>query len=168
MGSSTEGLDPVFAAKIQALIAASGGKVTVKSAFRSVERQSQLWNGALAKYGSAAAARKWVAPPGKSNHNKGNAVDLGGDLALAHKLAAGLGLSFPMGHEPWHIEPTGYRGDKEAHTTPPAGPAQSAASAGVTSATNTASSLPGPPSPRSVFSELGDLLMGGGDDGKTR
>ncbi len=114
-----DGLEPTFAQKLQAMIAASGGKITIRSGFRSVGEQQSLWDAALKKYGSASAARKWVAPPGSSNHNKGAAVDLGGDLALAHKLAPRFGLNFPMGHEPWHVEPAGLRTSKDAYTPPP-------------------------------------------------
>lgn len=123
-------LDQSFAAKIKALVAASGGRVWIVSGFRSVERQQQLWDAAVKKYGSAAAARKWVAPPGKSNHGKGIAVDLGGDLKLAAALAPRFGLHRPMSWESWHFEPAGTRkadrenaGDRSAHghTDPPDG-----------------------------------------------
>jgi LAS superfamily LD-carboxypeptidase LdcB len=84
------------------------GQVTVNSGYRSPERQQELWLQALQKYGSPEAARKWVAPPGNSQHNKGNAADLGygSDAARSwvHQNAGQYGLSFPMGHEPWHIE----------------------------------------------------------------
>ncbi len=106
---SVEGLDPVFAAKVNALLAAAGGKVTIKSGHRSKERQTQLWNAALKKYGSVAAARKWVAPPGRSNHEKGAAVDFGGDLRLVAQLAARFGLTQPLSNEPWHYEQVGQR-----------------------------------------------------------
>lgn len=116
MPSPGGGLDPEFDRKIRALIAASGGKVTIRSGYRSVAEQQRLWSAAVKKYGSEAAARKWVAPPGKSNHNRGVAVDLGGDLSLAHRLAPQFGLTFPMGHEPWHVEPAGARGVSAGHT----------------------------------------------------
>ena len=124
MAKTTEGLEAEFRKRIDALIAASGGKVYLVSGYRSPERQAQLWAAAVKKYGSAAAARKWVAPPGKSNHGRGIAVDLGGDLALAAKLAAQHGLARPMRHEPWHFEPSGARAksDPEAYTTPPDDP----------------------------------------------
>lgn len=48
----------------------------IGSGFRSIERQQQLWEDAVRKYGSPEAARKWVAPPGKSEHNSGTAVDI--------------------------------------------------------------------------------------------
>ena len=113
--AALDGLDPKFAAKIRQLIQMSGGRITIKSGYRSPERQAQLWAAAVKKYGKN-GARKWVAPPGKSNHNKGFAVDLGGDLRLAHKLAGQLGLVFPMGHEPWHVEPAGLRSNAKAYT----------------------------------------------------
>lgn len=114
-----DGLDPAFAAKLRAMIAASGGRVTITSGFRSVERQKQLFDAAVKKYGSVAAARKWVAPPGKSRHNHGTAVDLGGDLKWVAANAARFGLYQPMEHEPWHYEPMGQRASKSAQTTPP-------------------------------------------------
>ncbi|MHA6685093.1 M15 family metallopeptidase [Mesorhizobium sp. A556] len=81
---------------------------TINSGFRSFERQSQLWAQALKKYGSPEAARKWVAPPGKSQHNAGEAADLGFGTNEArdwfHANAKQFGLTFPMGNEPWHIE----------------------------------------------------------------
>jgi hypothetical protein len=89
--------------------------VTINSGFRSVERQTELFNAAVAKYGSVAAARRWVAPPGRSQHNFGNAADLGFQSGEArewfHANAGRYGLEFPMGHEPWHIQGTKGLGD---------------------------------------------------------
>lgn len=120
--SDTQGLDPAFGSKINALIAASHGAIYIVSGYRSPEKQAQLYAAAVQKYG-AAGARKWVAPPGHSNHNKGMAVDLGGDMDLAHKLAPQFGLVFPMSWEPWHIEPPGARSGAtpQAYTEGPAG-----------------------------------------------
>jgi len=108
-GGDTGGMNPAFAGALNRMIADSGGRLSIKSGYRSPERQAQLWSQALAKYGSAAAARKWVAPPGRSHHNSGTAADLGGDLGWAHANAARYGLSFPMSWENWHIEPQGSR-----------------------------------------------------------
>ena len=89
-------------------------ELQVSSGYRSNERQSQLWAEALQKYGSPEAARKWVAPPGSSQHNHGNAADLSyvSDAARqwAHQNAAQYGLAFPLGNEPWHIELATARG----------------------------------------------------------
>lgn len=125
------GLRSSFAASLAGLIEEAPDDVRrtlgIVSAYRSPERQKQLFDEAVAKYGSEAAARKWVAPPGRSKHNHGDAVDLAFgakgtpeyDAArkYAHDNAAKYGLNFPMGHEPWHIEPLGARasmGDAKA------------------------------------------------------
>ncbi|KIP99272.1 tail protein [Agrobacterium tumefaciens] len=97
-----------LATMISSMPADLQGSVTVNSGFRSVERQQELWLQALKKYGSPEAARKWVAPPGNSQHNKGNAADLGygSDAARqwVHSNANQFGLSFPLKNENWHIE----------------------------------------------------------------
>ena len=116
------GLQGGFNNSLSAMFAAAPpeiqGQLRIMSAYRSPERQAQLWEEALAKYGSPEAARKWVAPPGNSKHNHGQAVDLRflGDDARnwVHANASQYGLQFPMSHEPWHIEPVGSRGG--AHT----------------------------------------------------
>lgn len=130
-GDAYEGLDPMFAARLKAMVQASGGRITLRGGsygFRSYEDQVRIWNQAVAKYGSEAAARKWAAVPGKSNHGKGFAYDLGyqGDgQAWAQQNAARFGLFFPMNHEPWHVEPIRNALDEnfepEAYTEPPIG-----------------------------------------------
>lgn len=99
-----------FEARLNALVAASDGAVWIESGDRDTETQTRLWNEAVAKYGPE-EARNWVAPPGHSNHEKGVAVDLGGDLELAARLAPQFGLYRPMSWEPWHFEPVGSRSD---------------------------------------------------------
>lgn len=85
------------------------GHVQVASGYRSYARQGQLFAQAVRKYGSPAAARKWVAPPGKSMHNHGLAFDLHYKSAAArhwvHRNAHRYKLHFRMSHENWHIEP---------------------------------------------------------------
>lgn len=87
--------------------------IKVNSGYRSIARQEQLYREALAKYGPA-EARKWVAPPGKSNHNYGEAMDLGFGSpearAWVHAHAKEYGLTFPMDNEPWHVERAEKRG----------------------------------------------------------
>ena len=101
-----------FNDKLQELMKAVPG-VSVFSGGRSVEHQERLWKDAVKKYGSAEKARKNVAPPGGSEHNYGSAADLKFSTTAAreqaHKLASQYGLNFPMGHEPWHIEPVDAR-----------------------------------------------------------
>lgn len=122
-----DGMNGDFASRLQMLVAASGGRITITSGYRSPERQQQLWDQALRKYGNPEIADNWVARPGKSNHGRGIAADLGfADAAArewAHANAARFGLHFPMGWEPWHIEPVGGASvaDPGAYTTPPTG-----------------------------------------------
>lgn len=101
--------DVAFGERLHRMLQDAPGKISIYSGFRSPEHQKRLWDRALKKYGSANAARMWVAPPGKSRHNKGTAADLryaSPDMRKwAHKNAGKYGLHFRMGHEPWHIEP---------------------------------------------------------------
>ena len=116
--SHIAGLQPDFAGRLGQFLAAAeqaGAPIKIMSGYRSPERQAQLFQAAVAKYGSPEAARKWVAPPGKSNHGRGIAVDLqyssGQAQGWAHQNAAKFGLHFRMSHEPWHIEPQGGASD---------------------------------------------------------
>ena len=106
--SGFQDLSPGFAQSLQAMFAAHPG-LFVNSGYRTPEHQAELFRRAVAKYGSEAAARHWVAPPGHSMHNMRMAADLGfadpAAAAWAHQHAGDYGLRFRMGHEPWHIEP---------------------------------------------------------------
>lgn len=113
-GANVDGFNPVFAGRLDQFLAdAPGGGISIYSGYRSPERQAALWSAALAKYGSPEAARKWVAPPGRSMHNFGEAADLRyaspEARSWAHDNAGSYGLRFPMGNEPWHVEPIGGR-----------------------------------------------------------
>jgi len=109
---SLTGMESQFSENLAKMFAAAPADVrsstSIYSGYRSIQRQQELWNEALIKYGSPEAARKWVAPPGSSQHNQGFAADLrfGNDSSRQwfHENANQFGLSFPMGHEPWHIE----------------------------------------------------------------
>lgn len=113
---SLTGLTPDFQSALAQMFAAAPPDLglTINSAYRSPELQAQLWDQALAKYGSPEAARKWVAPPGRSQHGHGNAGDLGyggpGAREWAHANAGNFGLAFPLSNEDWHIELAGARG----------------------------------------------------------
>lgn len=110
-------IDPRFHTAMQNIYAAAPedirGQLSMMSAYRSPERQAQLWEEALAKYGSPEAARKWVAPPNRSNHNHGLAIDMkyGSDAAREwfHANAPNYGLALPLSNEPWHVELAGIR-----------------------------------------------------------
>lgn len=115
------GLDAQFQNALARMIAEAPETVRaglrLSSAYRSPERQEQLWQEALAKYGSPEAARKWVAPPGRSQHNHGRAADLKylspEARAWAHENAARYGLAFPLSNEDWHIELASARGGEQ-------------------------------------------------------
>ncbi len=116
------GMQSSFQQKLATMLASMPddlkGSVTINSGFRSVERQQELWLQALQKYGSPESARKWVAPPGNSQHNKGNAADLGygsdAGRQWVHQNANQFGLSFPLKNENWHIEDEDARGQARA------------------------------------------------------
>lgn len=119
-------LNPDYAARVAQLVQAADQELgpralTITSAYRSPELQAQLYQAAIKKYGSPEAARKWVAPPGRSKHNSGMAVDFadasGSMLRDANsreaqwiKANAGrFGLDVPMSWEPWQVELAGSR-----------------------------------------------------------
>lgn len=108
--------NPDFGSALQRMLAARPG-LSITSGYRDPARQAVLYENALKKYGSEAAARKWVAPPGRSYHNKRLAADLGfaspEDRAWAHANAGNYGLKFPLGNEAWHVELASTRGGKE-------------------------------------------------------
>lgn len=109
-----QGLADAFMALMQGAPPEVAAQIGIISGYRSVERQQQLWDNALKKYGSPEKARKWVAPPGNSMHNHGGALDLryGNSAARdwVHANAGNHNLHFPMSWEPWHIELKGSRG----------------------------------------------------------
>ena len=111
VGASTARLHPTLRKSVDVLVSRSRGLVHVVSGWRSSQEQAILWADALRRYGSAEVADDWVAPPGHSMHERGLAVDLGGDLELADRLARDLHLPLhrPLGNEPWHFELVGAR-----------------------------------------------------------
>jgi hypothetical protein len=117
---SMSGMNAAFLDALGRMFAAAPSNIQsglkVKSGYRSVARQRELWKAALQKYGSAKEARRWVAPPGNSQHNMGFAADLDYANADVRKWvranAPSFGLSFPLGNENWHIELATARGKK--------------------------------------------------------
>ncbi len=86
--------------------AADGVTFTVSSGWRSPAYQARLLREAVARYGSAAEAARWVATPRTSAHVSGDAADIGPDAArewLARHGAA-YGLCRVYDNEPWHVE----------------------------------------------------------------
>ena len=126
-------LNPQMQDRLSAMLRAADeelgpNSLRITSAYRSPELQATLYQGALEKYGSEAEARRWVAPPGSSQHNFGTAVDFasaeGGLLRdpnspEAQWLAANaerFGLAVPLSNEPWQVELAGARSGNIAPT----------------------------------------------------
>jgi hypothetical protein len=102
-------LDPALleALRSAATDAADDGvKFYVNSGWRSPAYQNQLLRAAIAKYGSAAAAARWVATADTSAHVSGDAVDIGSFDATAwlSEHGARYGLCQIYRNEPWHYE----------------------------------------------------------------
>jgi len=120
-GKSLEGMDPRFRDSFTRMLQEAPENIrsglTINSGVRSTDRQGELYREAVQKYGPKEAGRH-VAPPGRSFHEAGRggfALDLGYASPevkqYIHERAPQYGLNFPMGHEPWHIEPVGIRGN---------------------------------------------------------
>lgn len=103
MGDTLDGFDDFFKYAVFQLLAACPGSVV--SGSRTTDEQAAL----RAAKGPWSKNNPGAAEPGTSNHEVGvghGAADLDGDLKCMHKLAPSLGLVFPIGNEPWHVEPS--------------------------------------------------------------
>ncbi len=83
-----------------------GVELLVDSGWRSPGYQQHLLDEAVLKYGSHAEAARWVAPPGRSAHVSGDAVDIGpaAGAAWLSRRGAEYGLCQTYENEPWHYE----------------------------------------------------------------
>lgn len=102
-------LDPDLLSALRraaARAAADGVTFFVDSGWRSPQYQAQLFDEAVATYGSAAEAVRWVATPATSGHVSGDAADLGHADAIAWLSVHGaqFGLCQVYRNEPWHYE----------------------------------------------------------------
>ena len=86
--------------------AGDGVEVYVSSGWRSQKYQEQLFREAVSKYGSEEEAARWVATPGTSAHESGDAVDIGPSDAAGwlSEHGAMYGLCRVYSNEPWHYE----------------------------------------------------------------
>jgi len=87
-----------------------GVSLTITSGYRTYERQAWLFARALKKYGSEAAASRWVLPPDLSHHTWGMALDINypKDPESTKWLARNgykYGLCRAYQNEWWHFEP---------------------------------------------------------------
>jgi hypothetical protein len=102
----SDGLSEPFGSRLDALLAAFGGRVWINNGYRSVDEQTALWE-------ASDKSGVMVGSPTGSKHTMGMAADLGWDndatINEVHAVAADYGLWFPMSWENWHIEPIGSR-----------------------------------------------------------
>jgi LAS superfamily LD-carboxypeptidase LdcB len=102
-------LDPGLRSALRRAASAAaddGIEVYVDSGWRSARYQEQLLQEAIAKYGSAKEAARWVATPATSPHVSGDAVDVGHADATRwlSEHGARYGLCQVYANEPWHYE----------------------------------------------------------------
>jgi hypothetical protein len=111
-GDSLPGIARLDPALLDALQRASreakrkGVRLYVDSGWRSRKYQELLFRQAVSEYGSEAEAARWVAVPGTSPHESGNAVDIGPSVAASwlSTHGAAYGLCQIYRNEPWHYE----------------------------------------------------------------
>ncbi|HEY8466374.1 MAG TPA: D-alanyl-D-alanine carboxypeptidase family protein [Solirubrobacterales bacterium] len=86
--------------------ASAGLGLFIESGWRSPEYQDALLRDAVAQYGSAAEAARWVATAETSPHVAGDAVDVAPEAAAEWLAAHGAryGLCRIYANEPWHYE----------------------------------------------------------------
>lgn len=111
-------LDPALLGALRRTATDAGIEFVVNGGWRSPSYQARLFAAAVVKYGSAAAAARWVATPGTSAHVLGKAVDVGPAPARAWLSAHGAryGLCQIYRNEPWHFE---LRPEAVEHGCPP-------------------------------------------------
>jgi zinc D-Ala-D-Ala carboxypeptidase len=99
-------LDPDLLDALRRAATDAGVGFAVNSGWRSRAYQEQLLREAVAKYGSAEEAARWVSTPDTSRHVSGDAVDIGppGAAAWLSEHGAGYGLCQTYRNEPWHYE----------------------------------------------------------------
>ncbi|WP_026529923.1 M15 family metallopeptidase [Haematomicrobium sanguinis] len=84
----------------------SGVSIVITSGWRSADMQKYLSSKAASDYGSSDEAARWVAAPGTSSHETGDAVDVG-PMAASDWLAqfgSSYGLCQTYANESWHYE----------------------------------------------------------------
>lgn len=98
-----KGIHPEFRRRLEQWNASLGNKFDISRGYRSMAQQAYLYDRWIRRVPGQAMA----APPGKSMHNFGLAVDLLPARTTAAERAAGakFGLRWPMSFEPWHVEP---------------------------------------------------------------
>jgi len=106
---SLANLDPALLDAVRQAAAAAendGIHITVTSGWRSSAYQQWLLDQAIARYGSAEEASKWVSTPQTSRHVTGEAIDIGPFDATLWMQTNGptFGLCQIYSNELWHYE----------------------------------------------------------------
>lgn len=109
-----DGTQPELRLRGEGVMREGGKELYLSEAFRTRQQQQWFWDRKVGElmargYSRAAAereARKWVAPPGHSDHEKGNALDIGIFRNAGYDLRARLckrwGLKANVVGEAWH------------------------------------------------------------------
>ncbi len=107
IGGKLAGLHPVLLRRLGAWNRALGGKFSVGSGYRSIASQAALYR----RWKAGVPGQAKAAPPGRSMHNFGLAVDLSPSRTTARERALGakFGLYWPMSFEPWHVQAVGLK-----------------------------------------------------------
>lgn len=96
------GLNPAFLAQYNAYNASLGNIIKITSGWRSYADQVRLY----AEKGAYSSSHAGAARPGTSMHEKGLAIDHSpASNESMRRLASTFGLRYPMGNEPWHVQP---------------------------------------------------------------
>jgi hypothetical protein len=102
-GGGVAGLREPVASIAKRMLELAGSRIWIISGWRSRAQQAALYARYLSGSGNLAAR------PGTSKHERGLAVDWGGDVGLYQRLARSLGAHFPVSGERWHMEVPGYK-----------------------------------------------------------
>ena len=107
-GVKFDGLNPevnkAFMSMVADYYAATGKKINVSDGFRTYAEQAHLY---------ATLPKGRAAPPGRSMHEYGGALDISGEDAAELErlgLLRKYGFTRPVGGEDWHLEPAGIQG----------------------------------------------------------
>jgi hypothetical protein len=115
--NSVTGLHPVFKERFDRYSNAVGG-LSITSGWRSMERQAQLYQ----DYLNGVPGQAPAAPPGKSNHEYGLAIDHAPHSNQSMRdTAKTFLLRYPMSYEDWHVEPNEARQWRDAGMAPTLG-----------------------------------------------
>lgn len=101
-GSGASGINPKLMMQYNMYNRALGNILTITSGWRSRAQQAALFR----EKGGYSSSHAGAARPGTSMHEKGLAIDHSPhSTSSMRSLASRFGLRYPMGNEPWHVQP---------------------------------------------------------------